>query len=100
MLGLVKKEGFYIFQYEDCNYDAVDEKQFDTLEQLQAFVKNNIAHDLTMLPLSLTDRNGNTYDAKEYVNKVFKAGEASRTLPLTEMMFDDKTRSMKDVEQL
>jgi hypothetical protein len=89
----------YILRYENCNYDVELEKQFLSLESLQKFVKDNIAHDLTMLPISLRDEN-TYYDVKEYVNKVAGQGDYTESMPITTLVFDDKTRSMVDKEAL
>lgn len=85
-------------RFED-QYDAERVKKFDSLEALQGFTKVHLAHNLCNIPLSL-EIDGKQMDVKKYVNEVGNNGATVFDLPMTELIFDDKTRRHTDREQL
>jgi hypothetical protein len=84
-------------RFED-QYDREITKKFDSLGSLQDFVKTHLAHNLCNIPLSL-EIDGQAMDVKKYVNDLGDLKPVFE-LPMSELVFDDKTRRFTDREQL
>ena len=90
----------YKFKFEDCNSDCVMIAEFKEYQTLVKWIAQDIISNLQMLPLSIEYR-GETLDLQKTLNEAKEINSpTSYKMPSTDLVFDDKTRSMVDAEPI